>query len=110
MTTLEQKQQAAAQEYATSPEPFSKRLAFIAGAEWAEAQQRWIPVTEKVPEESGLVLGCMKDTLNIYICYYKKSRNLFQVWGAGRDPYEDMKVTHWMPLPEPPAQEGGQDE
>lgn len=63
----------------------------------------WIPVTERLPDDSGPVLGCMKDTLDQYICWYKPRRKLFLVYGAGVDPISDMKVTHWLPLPEPPS-------
>lgn len=65
---------------------------------------QWVSIEVAVPEKSGLVLGVMRDTKNIYVCYYKKSRNVFQVWGAGKDPIEDMHVTHWMPMPPAPGE------
>lgn len=77
---------------------------FTKGANWAisQMQPEWISVEDRLPEESGQVLGCMKDTFDIYVCHYKPSRKLFLVYGAGVDPISDMKVTHWMPLPHPP--------
>ena len=75
-----------------------------------KADMEWISVKERLPEESDKVLGLMRDTFDQYICFYKKSRNLFIVYGAGADPISDMKVTHWMPLPSSEAlqpKEGG---
>jgi len=62
----------------------------------------WISVEDGLPKQSGQVLGIMKDTLDIYVCHYKKDRKLFQVYGHGADPISDMSVTHWMPLPKSP--------
>lgn len=62
----------------------------------------WINVKDKTPEESGLVLTCMENTNDQYISFYRKNRNVFEVWGSSRDPITDMKVAYWQPLPEPP--------
>jgi len=63
----------------------------------------WVDVMISLPPLSGQYLGLMKDTNDIYVCYYKKQRNLFQVYGAGIDPISDMNVTHWQPLPQTPT-------
>lgn len=80
-------------------------IGFKNGAKWLQDQDRWIPVTDtkRLPKGSGPVLGCMKDTLDMYICFYRKPRKLFEVYGAGADPISDMKVTHWQPLPGAPS-------
>lgn len=65
-------------------------------------KQGWVKCSERLPEESGQVLGIMKDTFDIYVCHYSLSRKLFLVYGAGADPISDMRVTHWMPLPRKP--------
>ncbi|MDP3561744.1 MAG: DUF551 domain-containing protein [Legionellaceae bacterium] len=69
-----------------------------------KAEREWISVEDRLPEESGQVLGIMKDTFAIYVCHYSLSRKLFLVYGAGSDSISDMRVTHWMPLPSPPKQ------
>jgi len=73
--------------------------------EFAEQfKPKWFSVEERLPESSEEVLGVMQTTLDIYICFYRKSRNLFEVYGLGRkQPITDMKVAHWMPLPELPT-------
>lgn len=65
-------------------------------------QEQWVSCSERLPKESGLVEICLADSQDIYISFYKKSRKMFQVWGAGRDPICDMKTTHWKPMPKPP--------
>lgn len=76
---------------------------FLSGASFNQDQCGWISCEDGLPA-NGPVLGCMKDTLSIYVCYYKNTVG-FQVWGLGREqPILDMKVTHWMPLPQPPKQ------
>lgn len=56
----------------------------------------WIPVTERCPEKSGDYL-VFDDCRNLYVnewhCLLKK-------WQ-----YDDSRITHWMPLPEPPKEE-----
>ena len=76
--------------------------ALTEAAEIYANQSKWISTSESLPEKSCQVLGIMKDTLDQYICFYKKSRNVFLVYGAGVDPISDMKVTHWQPLPTSP--------
>lgn len=87
-----------------------------ARAEKAEAKNRWIPVNERLPEESeyrnrdrcksmdsnDLVpfLACCKDTEIPFRAFYDGKN-----WGDG---WNKMDVICWMPLPEPPK--GAQDE
>lgn len=80
-----------------------KALAIITenGLLKAALRKEWVSV-DTPPEKSGLILGAMHKTGDIYICHFKKHLNLYQVWGAGRDPILDMKVTHWKPIPKPP--------
>ena len=61
---------------------------------------RWIPVTERLPEEFVSVL--------VYIpsdSPFQTVREAYFVngsWGAKMWIYGADEITHWMPLPEPP--------
>ncbi len=66
--------------------------------------QKWIPVTERLPENDQWALCFMKD----------KSFGTFRVfqwnyidwqWNDGNEWYDENDVTHWMPLPESPKGE-----
>lgn len=60
--------------------------------------QKWIPVTERLPEEEGLYLVAV---VNDHERRYSKT-----AWYHGhRNWFLHQKVTHWMPMPEPPKEE-----
>jgi len=62
-------------------------------------EPRWIPVTEKLPEDGQSVLFCDIDD-DIMIGYHVKGRHATHFSQDGV--YEDMKnVRAWQPLPEP---------
>ena len=58
--------------------------------------QRWIPVTERLPEQGQEVIvysgGVLKPTVFAY-----------QFWNKNYDSW--ARITHWMPLPQPPKGE-----
>ena len=62
---------------------------------------RWVPVSERLPEEDNSYLVIMADdnrpwsTCRIYNTSYKK-------WIGFYDTDISGDVTHWRPLPEPP--------
>ena len=70
---------------------------------------KWIPVTERLPEIDEKH-HCSKDVLVYldggYMAFSALEENIFgQTWFECErhpDVEEEMKVTHWMPLPEPP--------
>ena len=68
-----------------------------------QEQRRWIPVTERLPEESGMYIVTANDghvQRVSFVLWQKKNR----VWNlVGARSY--WRVTHWMPLPEPPKEE-----
>ena len=60
---------------------------------------RWIPVTERLPEERTDVLAMTADC-DIYVCDFLPS--VRQFWTIPGDDLHIDDITHWMPLPEPP--------
>lgn len=64
----------------------------------------WISVKDKLPEMSGYYLVC---THNTFYDTYCISKVYFSggMWGSLRKRYTN--VTHWMPLPKPPKENGG---
>lgn len=52
--------------------------------------QRWIPVTERLPDTEDVFLVWSKDLADMMFCYTSD--------------FKQLEVTHWMPLPEPPKE------
>jgi hypothetical protein len=66
----------------------------------AEERQRWIPVTERLPEYNKQVL--------IYAGFFQPYTEVAYYCGEWRFAYDDTEVPvvyYWMPLPEPPKGE-----
>ena len=75
----------------------------------AQERQRWIPVTERLPEDGDVVLcwyeyfrfGEYNRMYRTYgIGYYING-----MWGGDVSNGRNIKVLAWMPLPEPPEVE-----
>lgn len=62
------------------------------------SKPQWIPVAERLPEEEGSVLIFSK-LGGIAEGHYSQ---IYGIWTQYRWNVKDSKVTHWMPLPEPP--------
>jgi len=73
---------------------------------WALAlakQPRWIPVTERLPEDLTFVLVVEDGTVFIAHCeHYYGEEEVFVEWHDTM--YYPVSPTHWMPLPEPPKE------
>lgn len=76
------------------------------------ATVRWIPVTERLPDTFHPVIVCREREKDEYVVEqgFKDVGDWWKVYGT-----RTKKVTHWMPLPEPPeaeavleAQKGGE--
>lgn len=66
------------------------------------SKPRWIPVTERLPEDGSDVLAYLDSRITA-ANYYKET---WQDCVMGRLYLtEEGFVTHWMPLPEPPKEE-----
>ena len=68
-----------------------------------EEKQRWIPVSERLPEnwKSVLTIDISKSTQDMVTAFYNPETSL---WSTHFSMYSDsdLWVTHWMPLPESP--------
>lgn len=62
-----------------------------------KAEGKWIPVTERLPEDDRQVLACTKHG-RAFSAHYDHKWKRWQV-------SHSVKITHWMPLPEPPKGE-----
>lgn len=58
----------------------------------AQAVQEWISVKDNLPPANILVLGMSQTRSNIF--------NIYNVMAL--DEFEEVEVTHWMPLPDAP--------
>ncbi len=81
--------------------------------------QKWIPVTERLPEQDGKYLVCKNLFGDVYIktVWFAKDarkvdkfdfrcrwKNVWYDYDNEWGHYEVGAVTHWMPLPEPPEE------
>lgn len=67
---------------------------------------RWIPVTERLPERADEVLIAYREEYDDWTEEYAVSTATYMP-RAGRWDYDHLKITHWMPMPQPPK--GGQE-
>lgn len=81
-----------------------------------EPKQKWISVKDRLPEDNRFVLVCNDDGHMMVAQYigeghiwewqYKYTNYDVDVW----DDQEQGPVCWWMPLPEPPKMEGGEND
>lgn len=66
---------------------------------------RWIPVTERLPEDRSdvLVVAYWHERWGVYMGWCAPERAAWSVH-IGIGDRSDIAVTHWMPLPEPPEE------
>lgn len=64
----------------------------------------WISVKERLPEDD--IVCILTDGVSDAIGYRGKVFGWHLMW---TDYLEESKVTHWMPLPEPPKKGGGEE-
>lgn len=74
-------------------------------------KQRWIPVTERLPDSNKSVLvRCTNTTISGGYVTHIGSCDSGKFWflrtqpGTASFPVREWQVTHWMPLPEPPKE------
>jgi hypothetical protein len=71
--------------------PSDKALKIAIATLREKVEYKWIPVSERLPEDGVTVLGYEKDV------YFAKVRDGKLVLLGGEE-----TVSHWMPMPEPP--------
>lgn len=80
---------------------FFKEYARRAVAKGWCRQSEWISVEERLPERTGKYLVFTYNG-RLYI------GDFIDHYCDGNPQFDDYKVTHWMPLPEPPKKDGGE--
>ena len=77
----------------------------------AKGKPRWIPATERLPEENQLVIGFTPVDGYMFVGYYfsymwgGKTETQWRIITSMRSTKDVTKrVTHWMPLPQPPKE------
>lgn len=80
-------------------------LADLACKSEAAKAPRWIPVTERLPENLTSVIVHRKDG-GIFTWEYFNTSPTDECWiDDSMNVYSFYDVTHWMPLPQPPKEE-----
>lgn len=73
-------------------------------------EMKWIPVTERLPEENIKVLLLCKNKatfVGVHGKYYAGTESRFKIFTALNSTklLNKGRVTHWMELPEPPKED-----
>ena len=76
----------------------------------AQERQRWIPVEERLPEDRSdvLVVAYWHERWGVYMGWCAPERAEWSVH-IGIGDRDDVAVTYWMPLPEPPKEDDRND-
>ena len=89
---------------------YGERKALKARIAELEAERRWIPVSERLPEDGESVLIAVDSAFAPYCHVYEAFHHSAATqWATANGLYfhgvEYARVTHWMPLPKPPEVE-----
>ena len=89
----------------TNPEFYThqNREAHRMAIEALEGNQ-WIPVGERLPEESGWCLA-FSEQGNWHALHYSARHKAFNAFDELRNDAE-VRCSHWMPLPDSPGKDG----
>lgn len=69
------------------------------------AEQKWIPVSERLPETFGEYIVAVKHISGEMYSDYADYDPYAKSWKPGIYSGPCDKITHWMPLPEPPKED-----
>ena len=68
-----------------------------------QEQRRWIPVTERLPDENNRWVLCLCVSGSMEVLKFDFTMWNWDAQYPGRC-YMENYVTHWMPMPEPPKE------
>ena len=88
-----------------------REAAALVAKESAELlERRWIPVAERLPEDRSdvLVVAYWHERWGVYMGWCAPERAKWSVH-IGIGDRDDVAVTYWMPLPEPPKEDDRND-
>lgn len=85
---------------AVGDKDFLLEVGFAEGAKWMQDQIKpdWVPVAERLPEIGQYVQAAIKGGVLLYSCVLEKN-NTWYGYGYAQP---ETRITHWMPLPDPP--------
>lgn len=72
------------------------------------ARERWMPIETAPKDRTRIILATIGG--HVTVGHWLDNSNTswpWQGWSTDRGPFAIDGVTHWMPLPSPPAQDGG---
>lgn len=72
---------------------------------YEDGKPKWIPVSERLPEKFGEYIVTVQEETGERYSDYADYDPYQQRWRTGMYLGVRDKVTHWMPLPEPPKEE-----
>jgi hypothetical protein len=70
-----------------------------AAIERLRAERRWISVSERLPEP-GMPVLCAMPSGSVEVRRKREYAGFWEWWDGDID---EIAVTHWMPLPQPPS-------
>lgn len=82
-----------------------EEAAFEAGARWADAHPQWISVEDELPPYEEVVLVTVTNNVDKEVWFDHRSNNpMVSKDENGFCNYTRVKITHWMPCPQPPKE------